>query len=343
MTNDKSIEKGKSLLAELSEVCRNISDTDILRLFDGGSIDEFLNAIINPSKAKEFPCIGDFFLTNKNRAMLMAALRRAITTSCSFKVTKDGITAYVSPNDIQWFDDGIILLEGKQPFEGLLTLYRNGRSSYAMVVRDIAKGEEIGPDDLEFADVEETRKYFEQLKPPTEHELDIPVNELSGLLRANDPDESKYQKLFIRHPWVLGLQYKKIQRHEPLDDQNIPDFTGVKVNDGCRDIFELKPPSMDIFRKDGEFSANFNTAWNQAERYLSFCREGKGYLQRKGFLFDNPKCILICGYNLPEECVKKLRVKEKMNPAIQVMTFNDVLAFIKSTVTFIKKSMGNFP
>jgi hypothetical protein len=140
---------------------------------------------------------------------------------------------------------------------------------------------------------------------------------------------------------VLGLQYKHVQRHENLDDQNIPDFTAVRVHDSCRDIFEIKPPSMAVFRADGEFTAEFNTSWNQAERYLNFAREEADYLYRKGLLFDNPKCTLVCGYNLNKDDLRKVRIKERMNPALHFMTFNDLMTFMESTVKFIRQFAVN--
>jgi hypothetical protein len=267
----------------------------------------------------------------------MAAIRNAITRSYSIKVTKDSVTGYASPNDLQWFDNGVMILEGREPFGGLIGLYRDGRMSYAMTLRDAQAGDKLGPGDFEFVDMGQTRRHFEQLRPPTKANVDAPLNELRQLLDSVCSDESKYQELFACHPWVLGLQYSKLQRHKPLDDENIPDFTGVRVTDGSRDIFEMKPPSMEVFRHDGEFSADFNAAWNQTERYLHFAREQKAYLQSKGFRFDNPKAFLICGYNLPPDLVQRIRVKEKMNPAIHLMTFNDALAFMESTIKFVRR------
>jgi hypothetical protein len=209
--------------------------------------------------------------------------------------------------------------------------------SYAMSIRDAQAGDQLGPADFKFVDIDETRRHFAELRPPSAANLDVPLNDLRQLLQSVSGDESKYQELFARHPWVFGLQYSKLQRHEALDDQNIPDFTAVRVTDGCRDIFEVKPPSMDVFRNDGEFSADFNAAWNQTERYLHFAREQKAYLQSKGYRFDNPKAVLICGYDLPADLVQRIRVKEKMNPAIQLMTFNDAIAFMESTINFVRR------
>ena len=99
-----------------------------------------------------------------------------------------------------------------------------------------------------------------------------------------------------KYPWVLGLKYSVIQRHPKFDDKNILDFIGRRVCDKYSDIFELKTPFMKVCREDGDFTSDFNDAWNQAERYLDFAREQKYYLLgEKGIEFDNPKCYLVLG------------------------------------------------
>ena len=172
-------------------------------------------------------------------------------------------------------------------------------------------------------------------------QLDEPLRRLKVLLEKQENEEAKYQELFQSHPWILGGQYKRIERHQRLDDQNIPDFTGIRVWDNYRDVLEIKPPFMPVFRSDGEFTSSFNESWNQAERYLDFARLERDYLRRKGLDFDNPRCILILGFNLPEELIKKIRAKQRVTPSIQILTYNEVLAFTKHTIDFVRKLKGD--
>lgn len=337
MTKYPNIEQGRDILRQLADICRGLPDDQIDSVFADGTLDSFLNAIFDSTRVGEYSSIAEFFLANKHRSTIMAGIHSGITRACAIKGTKDNTTGYVSPTEMQWFDDAVMFLEGKGPFEGLICKYENGHISYAVTARDAEAGEKLGPDAFVFVDVEETKKRFQEEKPPPANELDVPIRDLRALLDANDPDESKYQELLTQHPWILGLQYSHIQRHEQLDDQNIPDFTGVRVSDKCRDIFEVKPPSMPVCRADGEFTAPFNAAWNQAERYLNFARQEADYLRRKGLRFDNPKCMLICGFDLCKQDIPKTRVKECMNPSLQVLTYNDLLTFMESTVAFIKK------
>lgn len=135
-------------------------------------------------------------------------------------------------------------------------------------------------------------------EPPSGY--DEPIRKLINLLNEQNNDEANYQQLFQNYPWILGTSYDKVVRHQKLDDENIPDFLGVRVHDQLMDIFEIKPPFMKIFRADGGYTSDFNDSWNQAERYLAFAQIERDYLQRKGLFFDNPKCILIVGYNISQ-------------------------------------------
>lgn len=157
------------------------------------------------------------------------------------------------------------------------------------------------------------------------------IEELECLIVEKCKDESRYQELFKRHPWMLGGQHTKIERHTTLDDQNIPDYTGVRASDGFRDIFEIKPPFMQCFRRDGGFAAPFNDAWAQAERYLNFARQQRHYLRdEKNLVFENPRCFLIVGYGLTDTERQTLRMKESFNLAITALTYEQVLAMAKA-------------
>ena len=92
---------------------------------------------------------------------------------------------------------------------------------------------------------------------------------------------------------------------------------------------------LSLFKKGNHFNSNFNDAWNQTETYLDFTTQNTDYLYReKHLLFDNPQCFLLVGYNLSTEQIKKLRTKERRNPSIRIITYNDVLTMGKATRDF---------
>ena len=157
--------------------------------------------------------------------------------------------------------------------------------------------------------------------------------ELEMLLENKVEDESRYQEFLEKNPWILGGQHKQIERHTNLDDENIPDFTAVRHHDGFRDIIELKQPFLGLFKKDDGFSAAFNDAWGQAERYLVFTRRNRNYLSsQKNLSFENPRCLLVAGFNLTPEQLRLIRDKESLNPAITLLTYESVLTIGKAVV-----------
>lgn len=339
MENESLIYRGQQIIGELSGILRRLSDSEVVEMLANGAVDDLFDAILAPSEVKKYPDLHEFFLANRGRSSLLAVIRHAITQNYSFQgKNQEGQLAFISPSYIQWFDDGVMFLQGKERFEGLLGLYRKGgQLSYAVLAREAESGQQLGPEFFEFIGEDEFKKRLEKLPKRIGEELDKPIRRLEVLLADQDNDESKYQELFIEFPWVFGAQYQSMERHTKLDDGNIPDFTGTRVHNGTCDIIELKPPFTKMFRENGELGQNFNDAWNQAERYLDFARTERDYLRRKGLEFDNPKCYLVLGHNLLPEEIKNIRIKERMNPAVQLLTYDDLLVFMKATVDLIRK------
>lgn len=149
---------------------------------------------------------------------------------------------------------------------------------------------------------------------------------LEALLNERCEDEARYQEFFEQEPWILGAEYQAIEGHQALDDHHIPDFTAVRNKDGLRDIIEIKSPFMRCFKADNTFSAEFNNAWNQAERYVIFVRRNADYLRNeRGLAFGNPRCLLVLGHDLDDAQRRAIHDKEGMNLAIEVVTYETVM------------------
>ncbi len=151
------------------------------------------------------------------------------------------------------------------------------------------------------------------------------LDALDAVLEEGCSEEARYQELLSSSPWMLGAHYSSLSRHGKMDDSNIPDFTAMRAYDQCHDIVELKQPFLRLFRADGSFSAAFNDAWNQAERYLVFCQRQRVYLlEQKRLKFENPRCILLIGHNLTMEQCDAIRAKESMNRLISVLSYEQL-------------------
>lgn len=174
------------------------------------------------------------------------------------------------------------------------------------------------------------------------------INELDGLLKTGCEEESIYQGLLERHPWMFGTGYTSVSRHQPLDDEQIPDFTAKRSRDGASDLFELKQPFLPLFRKDGNFSSNFNMAWGQCERYLLFTEQQRSYLwEKKKLRFENPRCYLVVGYQLESKHLEMISAKQSFTRGIEVRTFDQILQEARSLHRMMSHasepvSVGNF-
>jgi len=334
---DNTKKRLDAAFAEAIKIIRSSKDADIPILLGDGIMQSLLEAIAQPKSKKE-QSIYDYLLENKNRLQLLALIRLVINNNYSIKGKVREADVFVSPEHIQWYENGVMFLQGKKRFEGLIGLYQNGSLKFGIAKRMIIGGEKIGPDDLDFVDVEEMGERSKQPSVPKSYnDLDNALIDLETLLQNKENDESYYQNYLIKNPWIFGAKYKLIESHKQFNDENIPDFTGARVRDSARDIIEIKPPFLPLFTRRNQFRADFNTMWNQAERYLDFARQESDYLKRqKNLIFENPKCYLLAGYNLTEKQVKEIRRKERMNPAITILTYNDLRVMAQSTVDFFR-------
>lgn len=165
------------------------------------------------------------------------------------------------------------------------------------------------------------------------------LKKLRQLLDEQCQNESTYQEILENHPWMLGGLYIEVTRHTTLDDRRIPDFTAVRCYDRFHDIIELKQPFLKIFRKPGGFTASFNDAWNQAERYLVFANRQRQYLRdEKELMFENPNCLLVIGYNLSEAELREIRSKEVFSRSIRIITYDHVVETAQHIISLVQNA-----
>jgi hypothetical protein len=271
---DKVDSKGVLVDATLSfdvfiQTFSTLSQTDKVNfLLENNRLGDFLLKIA-PAKSEAGKTPYPYLLNNKPGLSLLAKVRDFITRSYSVEASVNDIKFYLSVLPNQWFEDGVLLTQGDQPYQGALVLYREKKVYFGIAKRDIRPNEKLTAEDFLFLDLKSARKH---LKKTPIQSLTISANEairkLETMLQRGESRESQYQKFLCSHPWVLGGIHITINGHDKLDDINIPDFAAQRVRDGSRDIIEIKAPTIGLFNKDNSFSKNFNEAWNQLERYL---------------------------------------------------------------------------
>ena len=132
----KNAERGLELLKELTSLLSKLTDEEIGILFNSNSINSLLYSILNIKEFKNYSTIANFLLAKKKRSQIIALLKYFIDTNFTFKVTKyRKILGYVSPNFIQWFDDGVMFFEGSKPFSGAIGYYNGEELKYPISYR----------------------------------------------------------------------------------------------------------------------------------------------------------------------------------------------------------------
>ncbi len=325
----------KELLHAASEILSRASDDSVGELLSDGVLDEFIRAIAEPKKPGR-QTIYDYLRDHRTRLQIIASLRNAVTHNYSIRAHVDGTEVFVSPHFNQWVEDGVIFLQGRERFAGLIGLYRNGEIRFAVAARDKAKGDESSPNDFLFVSPDEARSAVGTPSPATDPASAI--GSLEALLARREKAESAYQSFFESNPWMFGAQHKAIQPHRRLDDENLPDFTGVRVRDGARDIIEIKQPFLQLFTKGGGFSKAFQDAWDQCERYLDLAISQRQYLlEQKGLRFENPHAYLILGHNLDREQRGHVARKQRAHPRITILTYDAVVAMARNVVALLQQ------
>src|SRR5712692_1609217 len=143
-------------LRRVISLLRGANDDEIPALLGDGILDDFLQAIAKP----KIPGQGtpyEYLLANKHRLQLLALLRIAITRNYSIAAKANDLDVFVSPTELQWFPEGVMFVQGKERFAGLLGYYEAGRVMFAIAARDARPGESLGKDHFLFVDLDEAQ------------------------------------------------------------------------------------------------------------------------------------------------------------------------------------------
>lgn len=190
-----------ALIRRVAVLLEGATDMDIPTLVGDGILDEFLRAIAKPKVAGQGTPY-EYLLANKNRLHLLALLRLAITRNYGVRATVGTQEVFVSPTELQWYPDGVMFVQGTEPFTGILGFYDNGQVKFGIAARDAQCGDALGKDDFLFLDPDEIRRRSEQAAVPTTAEgLDLALQDLDRMLAEQESAEAVWQAFF---PVTLG-------------------------------------------------------------------------------------------------------------------------------------------
>ena len=196
----EGVAEGKRVLSELTDIISSLNDGEIGELFTSQQVADFLATVLDPQKARDFPSIAEFFLAHKERATLLAVLRFLITKDYAIKGgSAEGKKGFVSPHYAQWYEDGVMMLEGPERFAGHIVLYQDGELKYAVAARDMGPGDSIGPEDLLFISMRDARSAVKAIPQEELADMEHPVRILRDMLAKRTEAESLYQRFFEQY------------------------------------------------------------------------------------------------------------------------------------------------
>jgi hypothetical protein len=307
-----------------------------------GKLDALLSDLGPSFSETKSESLYEYLLAHKGTVSSAAHLHQVLVRRYTVPGKIDGVSVSVSATPHQWYDDGVMIVQGSGAFSGQLALYRDKQLLFGLAARTVAKGEEMGPSDILFVPVDEAKKAAAKLgvtarEPESTRRLQDGIDRLATLLKSRDNAEGKYQSLLEDHPWMFGASHSKLTSKVKFDDEHIPDFVARRVADECFDIVEIKPPFLPLFSADGTANAKFHEIWSQAEAYLHFARKNSAYLRdQKALEVRNPHCFLVFMESHNVAVQKQLEIKTALNPAIRVYSWSDVLRLATQTLALLK-------
>ena len=149
-----------------------------------------------------------------------------------------------------------------------------------------------------------------------------------GELVNKKADEPLFQVFFEKNPVFLSPLVAQIFPKKSLGGEKYPDFILV-LNNKNNILVEIEKPSLSLYNKKGDPTADLTHGEEQVRGYLRLAIEEKEWLRKRGLenlTADNTTGLLVIGSDLKEEERQKLNTHNNATRGMFVIkTFSDVL------------------
>ncbi|MCJ7424614.1 DUF4263 domain-containing protein [Candidatus Bathyarchaeota archaeon] len=153
------------------------------------------------------------------------------------------------------------------------------------------------------------------------------IDEYRALLNR-EAEEPEFQAFFERNPVFLNPHVAQVFPKKPLGGEKIPDFV-LALNDKHYILVEIEKPSVRLYNKMGDPTAELTHAEEQVRGYLRWALEDKEYLRKRGLedlTAHNTTGLLVVGSDLTKEERQKLDTHDNaVRGMFTIKTFSDVL------------------
>jgi ppGpp synthetase/RelA/SpoT-type nucleotidyltranferase len=126
------------------------------------------------------------------------------------------------------------------------------------------------------------------------------VIEIYKSLMSASAEESKFQGFFEKYPGLLDPRVTRAFPRKSFAGENVPDFV-LSLNDEGYILVELEKPSVRLYTKRGDPTAQLSHSEEQIRGYLKWAKEEKEFLRKRGLKnlnVENTTGLVVIGANL---------------------------------------------
>jgi hypothetical protein len=129
--SDEASQKAREQLLAAIALIEQLPDAALPRVLNDSTLGRLFESMAARSDAEKGTAY-EYLMAHKEGLRLLAATHQGLSTSLPVKIGAEGKTLFLTPDANQWFDDGVMFLQGAKPWEGLLGLFRNGEVRYGI-------------------------------------------------------------------------------------------------------------------------------------------------------------------------------------------------------------------
>jgi hypothetical protein len=166
------------------------------------------------------------------------------------------------------------------------------------------------------------------------------LDEFKSLLEGKEEPVHQFLK---KHPELISPTSEKYWSKLPFGDR-VSDFV-FRDPGSDYELVELEAPIREIFRKDGQQREELTHAFNQIVDWIAYIEDNKPKVEEGLGLLGistNPRSLIVIGRSdsLTPENRRKLTSLQNQIPKLRIMTYDDLLASARLTLSRILGPLG---
>lgn len=158
--------------------------------------------------------------------------------------------------------------------------------------------------------------------------LDLAVEELTDLLRAEVIVEEDLQQCLTRHPVLLGVEYRRLIPKHSLGSDMEMDYALERLS-GLFDLVELERSTYELFTKNGRPRKELVHAEQQVLDWLRWIEKHHPYASEKLPGIQRPTGFVVIGRTTTMTVEERERLRQRnvlFRGTLEILTYDDLLS-----------------